>query len=231
MRTILALLLVVFSPLACQTSAPEAAVNPALRDIEAFTANVVRTIPEIPSVAIAVVHDGKRHTYAAGFADAEKRVAATPQTGYYIGSTTKAFTGLTAAILANRGQIDLDAPLSKYLPEVTFPAPIDASRITLRRLLSHSAPITNHPIVFRTASPATTTPQRCCASSPAASPATKASATTTSATSSPPSRSSASSASRGSSCTTSWCSRRSACTAPRPTCPRRSGARWRCRMK
>ena len=147
MRTILALLLVV-STLACRT-APKPA--PALNDIDAFAANVVRTIPEVPSIALAIVHDGRRHARAFGFADVEKRVPATVQTGYYIGSTTKAFTGLTAAILAERGKIDLDAPIATYLPELKFSAPIDAQQVTLRRLLSHTALIDNQPVVFRTA--------------------------------------------------------------------------------
>ncbi len=145
MRTILPLLLVV-STLACRT-----APAPALHDIDAFAANVVRTIPEVPSIGLAIVHDGRRHARAFGFADVGKQVPANAQTGYYIGSTTKAFTGLTAAILAERGKVDLDAPVATYLPELKFNAPIDAQQITLRRLLSHTAAIENHPIVFRTA--------------------------------------------------------------------------------
>ena len=140
MRTILALL-VSLTTLACHSTTQTA--NPALRDIDAFVANVVRTIPEVPSIGIAVVHDGQRHARAFGYADVAKQVPATAQTGYYIGSTTKAFTGLSAAILAERGQIDLDAPVDTYLP-VPFKA-------TLRQLMSHSAPIENNPVVFRTA--------------------------------------------------------------------------------
>lgn len=148
MRTILALLLV--TTVSCHTAAPEAG-DSALRDIDAFVANVVRTVPEVPSVGIAIVHDGQRHARAFGYADRDRQVPATTQTGYYIGSNTKAFTGLAAAILAERGRIDLDAPLSTYLPEVKFNAPIDAQKVTLRLLLSHSAAIENNPVVFRTA--------------------------------------------------------------------------------
>lgn len=149
MRTILALLLLV-TTVSCQTR-PRGAGDSALRDIDAFVANVVRTIPEVPSIGIAIVHDGQRHARAFGYADRDRQVPATAQTGYYIGSNTKAFTGLAAAILAERGRIDLDAPLSTYLPEVKFNAPIDAKKVTLRLLLSHSAAIENNPVVFRTA--------------------------------------------------------------------------------
>ena len=123
MRTILALLLAV-SSLACHTASKPA--DPALRDIDAFAANVVRTIPDVPSIGLAIVHDGRRHASAFGYADVANKVPANAQTGYYIGSTTKAFTGLTAAILAEGGKLDLDAPIATYLPELKFNAPIDA---------------------------------------------------------------------------------------------------------
>jgi len=147
MRSILALL-IAFASLACHSTSSRDA---ALRDIDAFAANVVRTIPEVPSIGLAVVQDGRRHTRAFGYADVEHKIAATTRTGYYIGSTTKAFTALSVLLLAEQGKLDLDAPVATYLPEITFPAPIDGRAITLRKLMSHSAPIRNSPIVFRTA--------------------------------------------------------------------------------
>jgi CubicO group peptidase (beta-lactamase class C family) len=153
MKTILSLLLLA-TVVSCRTAS-----TPAIRDIDAFAANVVRTIPEVPSVAIAVVQDGKKHTNAFGYADRENKVAATTDTGYYIGSTTKGFTGYAAAVLAERGTIDLDAPITKYLPEVKFGANIDANGVTLRKLLSHSAKIQHFPIVFRTAFSGEQTPE------------------------------------------------------------------------
>src|SRR5437870_2793978 len=73
-----------------------------------FVQGVLDAVPETPSFGIAVVQD-RRPIYL--------RNADTP---YYIGSTTKAYTGLACAILATRGVIDLDAPVSRYLPEVTM---------------------------------------------------------------------------------------------------------------
>jgi CubicO group peptidase (beta-lactamase class C family) len=43
------------------------------------------------------------------------RRVVTAQTAFYIASTTRSFTGLAAAIRAQRGVWDLDAPLSRYL--------------------------------------------------------------------------------------------------------------------
>jgi CubicO group peptidase (beta-lactamase class C family) len=112
-------------------------------DIGAFVDQTLREVPVMPSIGIAAVKDG-RVVYLHE-----------PNTAYYIGSTTKAYTGLACAILAQRGQLDLDAPITKYLPEVTL-----AKAPTLRAFLTHTSGIANEPIVFRTAFTGDHTPQQ-----------------------------------------------------------------------
>jgi CubicO group peptidase (beta-lactamase class C family) len=104
-------------------------------------------------MAVAVVRDTQL-IYAKGFgwADVEARRPVTPETIFYIASTTKSFTGLAAAMLDEQGRIDLDAPLSRYLPTAKLQEPLNADSITLRALLSHTHGISNDgPIVLRTA--------------------------------------------------------------------------------
>ncbi len=128
------------------------ASDTAQRDIDRFAQRVLNENPEVTSVGIAIARNGKPYyARAFGYADIENKTLATSKTGYYIASSTKSYTGLAAAILASRGVLDLDAPITKYLPEVKFAAPIDGQRITLRRLLTHTSGISNDPIVFRTA--------------------------------------------------------------------------------
>jgi CubicO group peptidase (beta-lactamase class C family) len=106
-----------------------------------------------PGLAIAVVRD-TQVIYAKGFgwADVEAQRRVTPETIFYIASTTKSFTGLAAALLEEQGRIDLDAPLSRYLPAAKLQPPLNPDSITLRALLSHTHGIDNDgPIVFRTA--------------------------------------------------------------------------------
>ena len=106
-----------------------------------------------PGMSIAVVRD-TQVIYAKGFgwADVEARRPVTAQTVFYIASTTKSFTGLAAAMLAEQGRLDLDAPLTRYLPTAKLQAPLNPDSITLRALLSHTHGIDNDgPIVFRTA--------------------------------------------------------------------------------
>jgi CubicO group peptidase (beta-lactamase class C family) len=112
-----------------------AAAVAAAGEIDAFVDQTLREIPgTIPSIALVVVQNGK------------VVYVREPRTPYYIGSTTKGYTGLACAILAQRGKLDLDAPVTKYLPEVKLEkAP------TLRAFLTHTSGIENDPIGFRTA--------------------------------------------------------------------------------
>jgi CubicO group peptidase (beta-lactamase class C family) len=106
-----------------------------------------------PGMSIAVVRD-TQVIYAKGFgwADVDAQRPVTPETIFYIASTTKSFTGLAAVLLDEQGRLDLDAPLSRYLPTATLQAPLNPDSITLRALLSHTHGIDNDgPIVFRTA--------------------------------------------------------------------------------
>ena len=123
-----------------------------LRDIDRFIATTLRTLPELPGIGLAVVRDGgKSYTRGYGYADVARHVRADAQTGYYNGSNTKAYTALLCTLLASEGVLDLDAPVTKYLPELTFQAPIDPAPMTLRRFLSHTSGIENSAVVFRTA--------------------------------------------------------------------------------
>jgi CubicO group peptidase (beta-lactamase class C family) len=106
----------------------------------------------IPGVAIAVVtRGGPAYLRGFGVRDVHTREPVTPQTGFYIASSTKSFTGMLAGILAQRGVISLDAPLGRYLPELRMNAPLSADSITLRALLTHTSGMRNEPVVFRTA--------------------------------------------------------------------------------
>ena len=80
---------------------------------------------ELPSAAYAVVSDAG--VAAGGFGGAG------PETVFQIGSVTKAVTGLLLADMAERGQVLLSDPASKYLPG----AP--PGRVTLLDLATHTS--------------------------------------------------------------------------------------------
>lgn len=105
-----------------------------------------------PGFGIAVVRD-TQVVYAKGFgmADVEARRPFTPQTVFYVASTTKAFTGLAAAMLDGQGRFKLDAPLSRYLPDAPLKAPMFADSITIASLLAHTHGIGDGPVAMRLA--------------------------------------------------------------------------------
>ncbi|HEX2207259.1 MAG TPA: serine hydrolase domain-containing protein [Longimicrobium sp.] len=140
-------------PYASPSPAPHASAEPrVLADsLEPFVQELVAD-GFIPGVAIAVVtRDGPSYLRGFGVRDVRTREPVTPGTGFYIASSTKSFTGTLAAMLDQRGVIDLDAPLSRYLPELRMNAPLSADSITLRSLLTHTSGLRNPPVVFRTA--------------------------------------------------------------------------------
>lgn len=105
-----------------------------------------------PGLGVVVVRDTQiLYMKGYGFADVEARRPFTPQTVFYVASTTKAFTGLAAAILDRQGRFLLDAPLSKYLPEARLRPPLDPDSITIRSLLIHTHGIGEGPVPMRLA--------------------------------------------------------------------------------
>ncbi len=142
MKRALSLALLLFLAVACAS----AKQNDAGR-IDRFVRHAMTRFPEVPSLGVAVVRDGKTLlTRGYGYRDVEKKVPADADTVYYIASSTKSYVGLLAAKLAARGAIDLDAPIAKYLPETKL-----ADRVTLRALLTHTSGIENDAVVLRTA--------------------------------------------------------------------------------
>jgi CubicO group peptidase (beta-lactamase class C family) len=106
-----------------------------------------------PGLGIVVVRDTQViYMRGFGYADVEGRRPFIPSTQFYIASTTKSFTGLASAILAERGVWSLDAPLSRFLPNLSLQAPLTADSITIRNLLTHTHGIGNEgPVVIRLA--------------------------------------------------------------------------------
>lgn len=92
-----------------------------------------------PAITVALV-DRSRLLWAEAFGsiDPKTRQAPTPDTLFCIGSCSKMVATAAAMILVDRGQVELDAPFARYVPEFRMIAP-DYARITLRMLLNHSA--------------------------------------------------------------------------------------------
>src|ERR1700744_6067788 len=75
------------------------------------------------------------------FADAGRTTAWQRDTITNVRSVTKTMTALCALILADRGQLDLDAPVARYWPEFATAStePAAKERVLVRHLLGHTA--------------------------------------------------------------------------------------------
>ena len=95
------------------------------------------------SVAV-VVHGELVVDLWGGYADAGRTVAWEEHTITNVWSTTKTMIALCALILADRGDLDLDAPLVRYWPE------FGAADVRVRHVLSHTAglPVWDTPITL-----------------------------------------------------------------------------------
>lgn len=95
-----------------------------------------------PGLVWGVVLDGRLvHTGALGYANVEKKIPATATTAFRIASMSKSFTAMAILKLRDAGQLSLDEPVEKYVPEFRSIKPLtaDAQKITLRHLLGMAA--------------------------------------------------------------------------------------------
>jgi CubicO group peptidase (beta-lactamase class C family) len=95
----------------------------------------------VPSVVMALVDDQEVVWQEAfGYADLEEKIFASVDTVYRVASVSKPFTGLAIMKLYEDGMIDIDAPITDYLPDFSvktrFP---DSDPITIRSIMAHRA--------------------------------------------------------------------------------------------
>lgn len=96
---------------------------------------------DTPGMAVMVIDHGQVvHRRAYGLADVAGGVPITTSTTFYIASVTKSFTALSVLMLAERGRLALDDPVSRYLPELAR----FGDAVTIRRLLAHTSGIPDY---------------------------------------------------------------------------------------
>lgn len=108
----------------------------ARRRIESFVADWLAD-DDVPGASVAMV-DGDEVVYAEGFGsrDLESNAPATVDTLYGIGSCTKSFTALAIAQLHGTGKLDVDDPVTDYVPHL---GDVDDEPITVHELLTHTS--------------------------------------------------------------------------------------------
>ena len=96
---------------------------------------------QVPGVSVAVSAHGKL-VWSEGFghSDLETRVPVWPHTKFRVGSISKPLTAAAVALLVERGELDLDAPVRRYVEYW----PRKSRPITPRQLAGHLAGIRHY---------------------------------------------------------------------------------------
>ena len=97
-------------------------------------------VDAVPGLSMAVT-DREADLYAGTFGVSEisSRTAVTEETLFQIGSISKSFTSIALLQLQERGKLDVQAPVTEYLP--WFEVKSKHSPITLHHLMTHTAGI------------------------------------------------------------------------------------------
>jgi len=94
--------------------------------------------------SVLVARDGKvLLNQGYGYANLEWKAPASPTTRYRLASITKQFTAASILLLQERGKLNIQNPIRKYLPE----APAAWDKITIYNLLTHTSGIPNYTLL------------------------------------------------------------------------------------
>jgi CubicO group peptidase (beta-lactamase class C family) len=104
----------------------------------------LRAIGQPGMTLCAIDADGFGTLMTFGWADLDRRIPVSTNHFFQIGSISKAFAALTLSHLSDAGKIDLDSPLSKYLPDAMLPE----EPITVFQVMNHTAGLPDGAPIF-----------------------------------------------------------------------------------
>ncbi len=93
----------------------------------------------LPGIALGVIREG-RVVYAKGYGVTQRGTATpiTPRTVFHMASVTKPFVATGIMQLQEQGKIDLDAPVTRYIPYFTMKDPRFRD-MTIKQMLNHTS--------------------------------------------------------------------------------------------
>ena len=119
-----------------------------LGDLKGFVEESIKHW-NVPGVALSIVKDGEVVLAEGfGFKDLENKKPMTADTIMPIGSTTKSFTSMAAAILVEEGKLDWDAPVNEYIPNFKMFDPVASRLISVRDMLCHRGGMPRHDLMW-----------------------------------------------------------------------------------
>jgi CubicO group peptidase (beta-lactamase class C family) len=116
-------------------------------EFDAFVAEKMESYVT-PGMAAGLWQDGREaFVQGYGWRDREAGLAVDPDTIFGIGSCTKSITCAAVLLLAERGKLSPDDPVTRYLPEFRLPG---AGRrpVTIHHLMTHTSGLAPQPALF-----------------------------------------------------------------------------------
>ena len=103
----------------------------------------------IPGLAVAIVRNDSV-IYAKGFGVRElgRPELVDDKTIFAIGSNSKAFTAAGLEMLVDEGKMNLDAPVTTYIPDFQLSDPLASRAVTVRDLLTHRTGLARNELVW-----------------------------------------------------------------------------------
>ena len=144
-RPVLVSLAILLAPPACRPRghAPRR-IREAFTAIEHFASHELKD-KAIPGISIAVIQDQETlWSVALGSADEDGTTPLTTAAVHRVGSVSKLFTDIAIMQLVEKGRLDLDAPVTRYLPDFRPENPFTGS-ITLKMLMAHRSGLVREP--------------------------------------------------------------------------------------
>jgi CubicO group peptidase (beta-lactamase class C family) len=119
-------------------------VDPRLEGIEKTIEQLLKEW-NVPGASIAIVEKNKvLMTKGFGYKDYEKKLPATENTLFAIGSCSKAFTAALLSEPISKNTLDLDKPVQWYYPSLQFKTSELNNSVTLRDMLTHRTGLPRH---------------------------------------------------------------------------------------
>lgn len=104
---------------------------------------------KVPGIGIAVVKDGEVIlAQGYGVRDREQGLPVTADTLFAIGSSSKAFTAASVALMVDDGKLEWDKPVRDYLPGFKLKDSFASERMSPRDLLCHRSGLPRHDLMW-----------------------------------------------------------------------------------
>lgn len=91
----------------------------------------------VPGLAVGILHDGRVETAGYDITSIETKQPVVPETLFQVGSISKVFTATLVMTLVDEGKLDLDVPVSEYVPDLPLADETARRTVTVRHLLTH----------------------------------------------------------------------------------------------